>query len=233
MTRGSEQVRSNRGSYYNVSMQPSPRHQCLIYEGAPSKHLPALAAIVFQRLQQNQRCLYLNSPTMVAGMRSYLAAAGVDVAHEVGKGSLLLSSDQGHLTGGRFNVERMMRTLEDALNRSLLDGYAGLWATGDMTWELGFEKEPYTLLEYEWRLEKLFHQRPELSGICQYHADTLPREMMRQSLLVHPSVFVSHTLSLINPHYMCPESFLHEATRNASLDAAVSRICHSGSFSEA
>jgi hypothetical protein len=46
-------------------MQPSPRHQCLIYEGAPSKHLPALAAIIHDKLQQNHRCLYLNSPTMV------------------------------------------------------------------------------------------------------------------------------------------------------------------------
>jgi hypothetical protein len=54
---------------------------------------------------------------------------------------------------------------------------------------------------------------------------------MRQSLLVHPSVFLSQTLSLLNPHYMRPESFLHEAAQNASLDAIVGRICQSGSMS--
>ena len=214
-------------------MEPAPRHQCLIYEGAPSKLLPSLAAITLEKLQQNRRCLYLNSPPMVAGMRSYLAAAGVDVAHEVEKGSLILTSDQRHLAAGRFDVERMMRTLEDALNQSLLDGYAGLWATGDMTWELGFEKESSRLMEYEWRLEKMFHQRPELSGICQYHADTLPSEMMRQSLLIHPSIFLSQTLSFLNPHYMCPESFLHEAAQNTQLDAVIRRICESGTLSEA
>jgi hypothetical protein len=83
-------------------MEPAPRHQCLIYEGAPSRHLPALAAVMLQKLQQDYRCLYLNSLPMVAGMRSYLAAAGVDVAHQVGKASLVLSSDQRHLAGGRL-----------------------------------------------------------------------------------------------------------------------------------
>jgi hypothetical protein len=213
--------------------EPSPRHQCLIYEGAPSKLLPTLAAITLEKLQQNRRCLYLNSPPMVAGMRSYLAAAGVDVAHEVQKGSLILTSDQRHLAAGRFDVERMMRTLEDALNQSLLDGYDGLWATGDMTWELGFEKEPSRLMEYEWRLEKMFHQRPELSGICQYHADTLPREMMRQSLLVHPSIFVNETLSLINPYYLHSEARANEPDYSASLDPVITRLCESGDLGQA
>jgi hypothetical protein len=162
---------------------------------------------------------------MVAGMRSYLAAAGVDVAHEVEKGSLVLSSDQLHLTGGQFDVERMIHTVEIAVQRALDDGYEGLWATGDMTWELGQEKDRWRLLEYEWRLEKLFHAHPQLSGICQYHADTLPREMMRQGLLIHPTIFISKTLSLLNPHYVRPESFSLGAAENGALDSAVDRFC--------
>jgi hypothetical protein len=142
-------------------LEPAPRHQCLIYEGAPSRHLPALAAVMLLKLQQNYRCLYLNSLPMVAGMRSYLAAAGVDVAHEVGKASLVLLSDQWHLAGGRFDVERMMHTLEDGLHQALGDGYKGLWATGDMTWEMGPQKDYSKLLEYERRLEKCFREHPE------------------------------------------------------------------------
>jgi hypothetical protein len=33
----------------------------------------------------------------------------------------------------------MMGTLEDALEQALVDGYGGLWATGDMNWEMGRE----------------------------------------------------------------------------------------------
>jgi MEDS: MEthanogen/methylotroph, DcmR Sensory domain len=209
-------------------MEPLPRHQCLIYEGAPSRHLPSLAALAVEKLEQNYRCLYLNSAPMVAGMRSYLAAAGVDVAQEVGKASLVLSSDQRHLLGGQFDVERMIRTLEDAIQQALDDGYDGLWATGDMTWELGPERDRWRLLEYEWRLEKLFRTHPQLSGICQYHADTLPRDMMRQGLLGHQTIFVSKTLSLLNPHYVLPESFTLGAAENAELDSAVRHLCQHG-----
>src|ERR1700691_4520050 len=106
-------------------METLPRHQCLIYEGAPSRHLPAVAAVTREKLEQNYRCLYLNSPPMVAGMRSYLAAAGVDVTHEIEKESLVLSSEQGHLASGQFDVDGMIRTLEDALDQALGKGYTG------------------------------------------------------------------------------------------------------------
>lgn len=38
--------------------------------------------------------------------------------------------------------------------------------------------------------------------ICQYHADTLPRGILHKALRTHRSVFVSETLSVINPHFL-------------------------------
>jgi hypothetical protein len=182
-------------------MATTHRHQCLIYEGSPSRHLTALAATLKEKLEQNYRCLYLNSPVMVAGMRSCLAAKGLDVFHHTNKGSLIFSSDQHHLFGGCFDVGRMLASLEEALNSSMKDGYEGLWATGDMSWEFGPARDFSKLLEYETRLEEFFQQHPTLSGICQYHADTLPPEALRQGLCKHPSIFINETLSRINPDY--------------------------------
>jgi len=160
-------------------MELMSRHQCLIYQGAPSQQLPALASLLQQKLGENYRCLYLNSPPMVAGMRSYLASTGSDVAQEVAKTNLVLSSETGVSSDGSFDADLMMHKLEDALDQALKDGYKGLFATGDMTWEFGGSKDKDSfnkLLEYEWRLEKLFRKRPELSGVCQYHSDTLPAQ---------------------------------------------------------
>lgn len=211
-----------------VCMRPAIQHQCLIYDGAPSRHLAAIAAVIREKLEQKHRCLYLNSRPMVAGMRSYLAAAGVDVTLEVAKHSLVLSSDQSHLTGGKFDVARMMSTLEDALGMALHDGYAGLWATGDMSFEMGHEKDLKKLLAYEWRLEEFLQAHPAMGGICQYHASTLPREMMRHGLLVHPSLFVNETLSMINPHYLQPEFVTPGAAQKAELKATLARLCQPG-----
>jgi len=210
------------------SMESLARHQCLIYQGAPSRHLPAVAAVAFQRLRQHYRCVYLNSPPMVAGMRSYLAAAGVDVAHEVKKGSLVLTSERRQLVDGFFDVERMIHCLEEALLQALADGYHGMWATGDMTWEMGSAKDYSKIPEYEWRLEELLRAHPQLCGICQYHADTLPAEAMRQGMMVHPTIFVSKTRSLLNPYFVRPESFASCGIGDAELDSAITHLCSQG-----
>ena len=63
-------------------MDELPRHRCLIYTGPPNKQLAGLAATVLAHLRANYRCLYLNSPLMVEGMRAYLTAAGLNVADE-------------------------------------------------------------------------------------------------------------------------------------------------------
>ena len=210
-------------------MGPASRHQCLLYESAPSQHLPTLAVVMRRKIQQNHRCLYLNSVPMVAGMQSYLAAAGLDVATEIAKGSLVLTSEQGHLVDGHFDIDRMMGTLGDALSQALLDGYAGLWATGDMTWEMGPDKDFSKLMQYEWRLEEFLQMHCEMGGICQYHAKAMPKEALRTGLVSHKSLFINETLSLVNPYYVEKDTFT-DAVRGLELDSAALRLCQSGSL---
>jgi MEDS: MEthanogen/methylotroph, DcmR Sensory domain len=200
------------------------RHQCLIYQGPPSCHLASIASVVQQKLQQQHRCLYLNSMPMVAGIKSYLAAKGVDVAGETTRGSLMLSSDQNHLLGGRrFDVDLMMDTLANGLQQALHDGYEGLWASGDMTWEFGPERDFSKLLEYEWRLEEFLRQNPQMSGICLYHGDSMPHDVLHNGLLTHQSVFINETLSCINPHFLPAESH-HLRPSGAKLDSAIHQL---------
>jgi hypothetical protein len=137
---------------------------------------------------------------MVAGMRSTLAAMDMDIA-EVTKDRLMLSCEPVS-SGREFNSEEMLSKLEDLLDKSIKDGYRGLWASGDMTWEFGPSKDFSKLIQYELGLEELFHRRKELCGICQYHHDTLPQDAMRQSLLIHPTLVINETLKIINPYYL-------------------------------
>ncbi len=178
-----------------------PNHQCMLYTGSPVKHLPGLAAVAKQKLQANLRCLYLNSPPMVAEMRSSLAQAGVAVAEEVDRGALVLSSSQDHLRNGQFDVDRMLGGLADAVDQAIRDGYTGLWATGDMKWEFGSVTNFAKLLEYEYALDRFIARQP-LSGICQYHIDTLPADVVQWGLCTHQFLYINEELSLENPHYL-------------------------------
>jgi hypothetical protein len=174
----------------------------MVYDGAPSVHLGLVATAAAERLRSRYRCLYLNSPTMVAGFRMRLALEGVDAATEVSRGALVLSSDQDHLIGGEFDAWRMLSKLSETLDHALDDGYAGLWASGDMLWEFGNEKNFSKLLEYELGLEELLRRRPELCGICQYHRETLPSQAVQIALYTHRSLYVNETFTRINPHYL-------------------------------
>ena len=129
-------------------MERDRRHQCLIYGGAPSQKLPLLAVIIQRVLADGYRILYLNSAPMVAGLRSTLAAGGIDVQSEVAKGRLIMSSDPVS-SGKDFDVKGMLLKLENSLDEAIVEGYKGLWASGDMTWEFGAGKDFSRLLEYE------------------------------------------------------------------------------------
>jgi hypothetical protein len=74
-------------------------------------------------------------------------------------------------------------------------------------------------------LRGLFRKHPALGGICQYHADTLPCEVLRQGLLVHPSIFVNETLSRINRHYLRDDSYSEQAALNPELNSMINRLC--------
>jgi hypothetical protein len=178
----------------------------MIYQGSPARQLSGLTSLIQAKLRLNRRCLYLNSPAMVAGIRSYLAAAGVDVAEEIRRGALVLSSSQDHLIEGRFDPDAMLALLADAVAESRRDGFAGLWATGDMTWELGGEDNLPKLLEYECGLERLFRETPHLCGICQYHEEMFPPDAIHAAVRTHRGVFVSETLSRLNPYFLEPEA---------------------------
>lgn len=203
-------------------METESRHQCLIYGGSPSHKLPLLAGIIQRKLDDGYRCLYLNSPPMVAGLRSTLAALGIDVISEQTNSRLILSSEP--VSSGEFNSETMLDKLEQSLNQAINDGYKGLWASGDMTWEFGPKKDFSKLMEYELGLEKMFMKRKELCGICQYHHDSLPHDVMRQGLLVHPGIVISDTLSRINPLYL-KFSWPAEADTTSKLDEIIATLC--------
>jgi hypothetical protein len=93
-----------------------------------------------------------------------------------------------------------------------------------MAWELGPEQNFNQLLEYEWRLEEVFLRRASLSGICQYHKDTLPKQAVRDGLATHASIFINETLSRINPYYAHNQSFKALPVSDGELDGVVAGL---------
>jgi hypothetical protein len=183
-------------------MEQLPRHQCLVYRGAPNEHLAGLALLFRKKLDANYRCLYLNSPAMVAGIRAYLTSSGLNVSEAIIQKRLILSSGQEHLVNGAFDPGHMLNMLKETHDTALKDGFAGLFASGDMAWEFGPARDFAALVAYERALEDFFQTHSTISGICQYHEDVLPEEVVQDGLAVHPALYVNETLSRLNPDYV-------------------------------
>jgi hypothetical protein len=184
------------------------RHQCLVYDGPPSRHLAALARTIAEKLSRDFRCMCFDTAPMIAGMRSYLAAEGVNVASDIADGRLVLTSERPHLVdGARFDLDRMTGGLSQQLNAALDAGFQGLWCTGDIAWEFGPTRDFSSLLEYERQLDAFIEAHPNFGGVCQYHRDTLPSHAVEVGLLAHPRIFIDQTLSLVNPRFISRESF--------------------------
>jgi len=201
-------------------------HQCLLHDGASPRQLSALATVMHTKLQQNYRCFYCNSPTMIAAMYPYLESAGIHIEREIVEKRLLFPADQRQLTGGYFDPDRMLKAAEDAYQQARNDGYEGLWGSGDITWELGPSMDYSRLLEYEQGLESFIRDNPGMIGICQYDVGTLPRKAVRYGLLTHQSIFVSENLSMDNPYFLEPQSSIQAAAHPILLDAAIGRLCN-------
>jgi len=184
------------------------RHTCLIYDGSPTAHINYLMSLMVLRLKMRFRCMFLGSPAMVAAAFTGLSGAGIDPLDEMKRGSLILTSDRSYLKDGVFDSDIMLGMLGQAVDRAVKDGYEGLWATGDMTWELGAEDNLSEVLKYECGLEKMFREKPALEGICQYSQKTLPSQVIADALLTHSAVFVNETLFGANLSYRDPDELL-------------------------
>ena len=185
------------------------RHKCLIYEGHPSEQLPVILPMMIQSLREKQRCIYLGDPEMVQLVQEGLYKKGVNLQEESTRGALLFSSDRDHLKTGHFNPEAMVVMLCQLIDKALSDGFAGLYATGDMRWELGDDKNFDRLREYEARLDLVFRDKP-LAGVCQYHRDTVPVHAIQDALMTHESIYVGHHLNQNNFFYIPPDLLLGE-----------------------
>lgn len=175
-------------------------HICAVYETA-DEQLATAVEYVAEGLGRNERCLYVaDAQTDLDQFRAALSRGGVDVAAEERRGALeLRTTDSAHLVEGRFDCERMLGMLNDAVEASLDAGFGGLRTCGDMSWLLRGAPGSDQVVEYEAMLSQFFANVRAL-GMCQYDRSRLPAATIDMALATHPSV-VAHGRHRANARY--------------------------------
>lgn len=178
-------------------------HVCTLYS-SPEEQLAAATEYIRGGLQRGERCLYVCCEHDVPSFRAALCAAGIDAEADERRGALvLLRKEDGHLTGGSFDPDRMIHMLELAVNDALAAGFTGLCAAGDMLWVLDGAPGTERLAEYEARLNAFYLSHRAL-GLCLYHRERLPPETLDHGIATHAYVRVAGPILLENPFYEPP-----------------------------
>lgn len=193
-------------------MASSPRivyqqgdHVCGLY-ATPEEQLTAAVEYIRAGLERGERCLYVCCEHELKEFRAALKRAGIQVAAEEKRGALvLLTKHEGHLQGGNFDPDRMISTLQAAVEDALRDGYTGLAAAGDMSWLLDEAPGSEKLVEYEARLND-FYKNNRALGLCLYNRTKLTDSALDHGIATHGYIRIEGPILLHNPFYEAPET---------------------------
>lgn len=166
-------------------------HICVTYETA-AQQIAVAVEYVAEGLGRNERCLYAAcSVEELDRFRQALNNRGIDARKAERAGSLLmLTKHAAHLQGGRFDSERMLRMLNEAVEAALNDGYIGLRTCGDMSWLLDEAPGSDQVMEYEAVLNEFFAS-VRGTGMCLYDRSRLPAALVTRAVQEHATVMVA------------------------------------------
>jgi two-component system, sensor histidine kinase PdtaS len=165
-------------------------HVCVLFE-TEAERLSVAVTYLAEGFARGERCFYVGeSQAALEQFRAALAASGIDAAAMIDRGALVeATKSEAHLIDGRFDSERMLRMLDQAVESALNDGFAGIRTCGDMSWLLDEAPGSSQVVEYEALLNQFF-QNSRAVGMCQYDCRRMPPGLLDRALTTHPSVVV-------------------------------------------
>ena len=198
-------------------------HICSVYDTA-EEQLATAAEYLADGLRSGERVFYVaESKSALSRFNAALGEVGIDAAAQIKRGALIQSThDEAHLAEGRFDCERMLRLLNEAVEAALNDGFSGLRTCGDMSW-LGKDAPGATqVVEYEALLNQFFADIRG-AGMCQYDRRHLPPRLIDRALATHSSVFLDgHHRH--NPFHRPHLAALHAPPQPFDLDWKLSEL---------
>lgn len=192
------------------------RHLALFYQ-EPAVQIEVAAIFICHGLQSGRRCLYLLDSNDRWKIEAALEETGIDVEARIEAGDLEISDASSVYLESGFEPDRMISTLETAVEESLEDGYEGLCVAGENTWCFHTEIPFDHILDFEIDFDATCPDYP-VSALCQYDLDQFCQESAAKALWTHEQIIYRYTVCE-NPYYIPPEEYRSqdETTLNPAL----------------
>ena len=166
-------------------------HICSLYD-TEEEQLATAAAYLADGIWHGEQGLYIGANRdAVRRFRAALDATGLDAAALAGRGALIeLTHEDAYLVDGHFSYERMLTTLNEAVEQAVGDGFSGWRGCGEMSWLLAGAPGSEQVFEYEAALHQFFSSR-RACGLCQYNRKLLPARLIDMALATHSTAVIA------------------------------------------
>jgi hypothetical protein len=139
---------------------------------------------------------------------------GIDVDAATENGQLEVRHwEDAYLKDGYFEGDRMIRILEDVLQRNR-EQYKMTRLMGNMEWALETVPGVTDIVEYETKLNYILPKYPD-PVVCVYDLNRHSGSVVMDILRTHPMVIIGGVLQE-NPLYVAPDEFLQELVKRKS-----------------
>jgi hypothetical protein len=169
------------------------------------------ATIPFIRdgIEEGEKAVHMLDPDRVPGHLATLSNAGIDVDGACKSKQLeVLNWNESYLLEGRFDTQRMISFVEDAVVKTRQEGYPCTRIFAAMEWANTEKPGVEQVVEYEARVHDLFN-RHEFVAICAYDLRKHKSSVVMDILRTHPYVIIGGILQE-NPFFVPPAQFLSE-----------------------
>lgn len=149
-----------------------------------AERLAFVIPYMLRGLDNHERCVYIAGENSVPGILKAFREAGVDIDEVTSSGALsVVTVHDAYLRHGLFEPERMISELDRDVSLALLNGFAGLRVTGEMSWALDLPSALSRLCDYEQELRRRWPS--QLAGLCQYDGTLFPDHVIRKMAACH------------------------------------------------
>jgi hypothetical protein len=192
----------------NGAPLPKNRHMCGFFRGQNEQYR-VLLPFIKEGLARGEKAVHVVKKSRQPDHLTRLRAFGIDTESALSSGQLeVLDWEQTYLSGGRFEMRKMPRLIENLIAKSRADGFPQLRYVGNMEWSLENCPGVENVMEYESRLHPLLLKYPD-PVICCYDISQYTAEFVVDMLRVHQAAIVCGIVNE-NPYFISPDTFLRE-----------------------
>jgi hypothetical protein len=184
------------------------RHICAFFH-SPDEQYRVLLPFIREGIERGERAFHIIDPRLIDDHLARLRRAGVDVDGAQSRRQLVVKRWQdAYLRDDRFEQDRMLALVEEALSAGPAEGYTLTRAVAHMEWALEDFSGVNDLVEYETRVNFVLPKYRD-PVICCYDCTKFGAGIAMDILRTHPMVIQGGVLQR-NPFFVPPAEFLAE-----------------------